>query len=309
MYIFIVNPVAGNGRGVRIFNKLTKSETYKRISTRHYFTKYPRHAEELARKIGSSNLVDLKGIIVIGGDGTIHEVMSGIGDFDIPISFIPGGSGNDFGRGSGITGSPRKILKRIINDNKGIPYWRGIYKFDHSSERTFVNSIGLGFDAEIAKKANESNYKKVFNRLHLGNMSYAIAIIQVLFRFKPFHAEIELNQKKTVIEDCWMVTIANHQYYGGGMKIIPSARIQPNYFPILIINGISKWKILGLFFTVFTGKHINFKEVHLFETNQVIIHTSQPISYQVDGETGSCQFCSIVKNKHVNHIKGSVFCK
>ncbi|WP_010096198.1 diacylglycerol/lipid kinase family protein [Ornithinibacillus scapharcae] len=295
MYIFIVNPVAGNGRGRRVFNQLARSETYREIITSHYFTHYPGHAEELAREISSSRSKDVTGIIVIGGDGTIHEVMNGISDVDIPISFIPGGSGNDFGRGSGIKGSPAEILKRIVHDEKGIPYWRGNYKLDNSTVRTFVNSIGLGFDAEIAQKANHSIYKKFFNKLRLGNLSYVIAIIQVLFRFKPFRAEIELEHDKKVVSDCWMITVANHQYYGGGMKIIPTARIQPNYFPILIIQGISKWKILGLFLTVFTGKHITFKEVHLFQAKQVIIHTSQPITFQVDGQTGSCQNCSISK--------------
>lgn len=307
MYIFIVNPVAGNGRGLHVYNQLSKSDTFKKIPARHFFTEYPHHAEEIAREICSSNLKDIKGIIVIGGDGTIHEVMNGIGDVDIPISFIPGGSGNDFGRGSGITGSPHTILKRIINDDKGISYWRGIYDIDNSIKRSFVNSIGLGFDAEITKKANKSYYKKVFNKLNLGNLSYAIAIIQVLFRFRPFRAVIELDQEKKIISDCWMVTIANHQYYGGGMKIIPSAQIQADYFPVLIIQGISKWKILGLFLTVFSGKHMKFKEVNLYHARQVSIHSDQPISYQVDGQTGSCQSCLIVKNKQMNQIKGSVF--
>nr|WP_222619097.1 hypothetical protein [Ornithinibacillus massiliensis] len=44
------------------------------------------------------------------------------------------------------------------------------------------------------------------------------------------------------------------------MKIIPNAKIQPNVLPVLVIHGISKWKVLGLFLTVFIGKHIRLKK-------------------------------------------------
>lgn len=307
MYIFIVNPVAGNGRGLNIFKKIEKSELYQSLISRVYLTEYPGHAEEIANQIKIETIDDLKSIIIIGGDGTVHEVINGLGDSQIPISFIAGGSGNDFGRGCSIKGSPLTILKKIVEGNQGIPYWKGSYSVDLNEQRDFINSIGFGFDAEIAKKANQSSYKNFLNTLRLGTLSYVIALIQVLFKFRPFQVEVIMDGKKQIIEDCWMVTIANHQYYGGGMKIIPTAKIQPNVIPILIIHHISKWKILGLFITVFTGKHIRFKEVNLYHAETLSIQTNHPITYQVDGQTNSCQSCSITKNKQEIQIMGSDF--
>ncbi|WP_052345816.1 diacylglycerol kinase family protein [Paucisalibacillus sp. EB02] len=307
MYIFIVNPVAGNGRGLKIFKKLEKSKLYQNISSRLYLTQYPGHAEEIANQIMVENNEDLKSIIIIGGDGTVHEVINGLGDTQVPISFIAGGSGNDFGRGCRIKGSPLTILKKIMREKQGILYWKGNYFFDGDNHRSFINSIGFGFDAEIAKQANQSSYKNILNTLRLGTLSYVIALIQVLFKFRPFQVEVVMDGNKQIIEDCWMVTIANHQYYGGGMKIIPSAKIQPSVIPVLIIHGISKWKILGLFITVFTGKHVMFKEVDIHHVETISIRTNYPISYQVDGQTDSCQSCFISKSIQETQIMGSDF--
>lgn len=48
-----------------------------------------------------------------------------------------------------------------------------------------------------------------------------------------------------------------------------NATVQAGIFPVLLIHSISKWKVLGLFMTVFSGKHVNFKEVELFEANRI----------------------------------------
>lgn len=100
-----------------------------------------------------------------------------------------------------------------------------------------------------------------------------------MFRFKPINVEINIDDKRRILTDCWMITAANHPYYGGGMKIIPSAQIRDGTFPLLIINKISKWKVLGVFITVFTGKHIQFKEVELLEATKLEIRSDSSISF------------------------------
>lgn len=89
---------------------------------------------------------------------------------------------------------------------------------------------------------------------------------------------------------------------GGGIKIIPQAIIQPSTFLILLIHSISKWKILGLFLTVFTGKHTTFKENELFETTKLKIMSKGNTPYQVDGETAVCDSCTITKQSKALYI-------
>lgn len=306
MYIFIVNPLAGSGRAIKTFSKIQSSQLYRKIESRYFLTKYSGHAEKIVRHLvkeqSNNNII---AIIVIGGDGTLHEVVNGIGKRYVPIAMIPSGSGNDFIRNFQVGRNPLAIFEAIIKSENGQSYWLGNYQTKNNTRRYFVNSIGFGFDAEIAQTANHSFYKKVLNKLSLGKLSYIIALIQVLRRFKPLNIEVEVNGRKRQINDCWMVTITNHPYYGGGMKIIPNAFIRPSVFPVLIIHSISKWKVLALFMTVFTGKHVNFKEIEIFETTELKISSSENMYYQVDGETHMSQSCVITKQAEIINVMGT----
>lgn len=305
MYIFIVNPNAGGGRGNRVYSKLVNSDLYKTIESKRYYTEYKGHAEEITLMLMKDHPDKITALIVIGGDGTLFEVINGLGNQRIPISFIPGGSGNDFARGCSIDKNPVKVLEEIIINSSELTYWVGEYQINDLPARLFTNSFGFGFDAKITRTANKSQHKKILNKIRLGKVSYIIAIIQELFRFKPVTLEIVVDQHRRVIDNCWMVTITNHPYYGGGMKIIPNAKIQSDVFPVLLIHSISKWKILALFMTVFTGKHINFKEVELLEATELTILSSNKINYQVDGETGTCLTAKITKRNQPIRVLGT----
>lgn len=305
MYVFIINPIAGNGRAKRHFATIKKSKLYQDIKSEYYITKYKGHAEEITEQILTKKEYQVATIIVVGGDGTLNEVINGLENYSIPVSFIPGGSGNDFARGCKITGSPLEILQQTINGNNTIPYWLGNYQADEELTRHFINNIGFGFDAEIAKAANDSKYKKIFNFLRIGRLSYVIALIQVLFQFKPFDVILNYDNNTYSIKDCWMVTISNHPFYGGGMKVIPNAKIQPTIFPLMIIHSISRWKILGLFMTVFSGSHVGFKEVEIIEAKKLSIHSEEKLTYQVDGEVSTCYFSEITKQSKITYIQGT----
>src|SRR5690625_1868693 len=108
MYVFIVNPIAGNGRAKRIHQRLMNQDKYKQMNPVCYYTEYKGHAEKVVKELRTAKM-----IVVIGGDGTIHEVINGLRNRQIPIAFIPGGSGNDFARGSSLSLSPKKAFQHI----------------------------------------------------------------------------------------------------------------------------------------------------------------------------------------------------
>lgn len=304
MYSIIVNPVAGNGKGKRIFTKLKNTELYQSIDCISHVTEYEGHAEIIAEEI-MMRKEKTSCVIVIGGDGTLHEVMNGLDHGMQSIAFIPGGSGNDFARGCRIKKDPLKAFEQIVTGEKRNPYWVGHYWIEGGRKRDFVNNIGFGFDAEVTEYANTSSIKKWCNALGLGTVSYVIALLYVLFHFKPRTVDITMDGKTKQITDCWMVTVANHPFYGGGMKIIPSATIQPEYFPVLIIQSISKWKVLALFITVFTGKHIHFKEVSIQMVKHFHIKSHSGMAYQTDGFAGYCQQCTLKKDVNPINIHGA----
>ena len=306
MYVFIVNPIAGNGRAKKAFRQISESTIFTQINKEVYLTEYQGHAKKIVKELTSKKSFCIKAIIIIGGDGTIHDAINGLRKTPINIGFIPGGSGNDFARGCKIKDNPVKLLESIVQGKGEIDYWFGSYEMKGSKKR-FANNIGFGFDAEVAKRANESKYKGFLSKWGLGNISYLFALLHILFSFKPKDITISYNGKKRVINDCWMITISNHPYYGGGMKIIPTAKIQSDILPVLIIHSISKWKVLILFLTVFTGQHLRFKEIELFETEKIHISSEEEVYFHADGETSKCMETTITKESGKVSIMGTLY--
>src|SRR5690625_2783698 len=305
MYILIINPVAGNGRAKQFYKSIIKSEQLKEHSFYTFYTEYEGHAEEITQQLFKKyNPTEISGIIVFGGDGTMHEVLNEISDFTIPISFIPGGSGNDFARGVSLERKPMKIIRNIITNDKKATYSLGQYHLNKKENRKFLNCIGFGFDAVVAKSANESKLKKILNKIKLGKISYLFELIKQLFFYKPITITIEMDGKSKTFHRCLLMTINNQPYFGGGMKINPLAKNNDEHFSVLVVDSISKWKVLFLFGTVFTGKHINFKEVHTFNTSAVKVTSKEMIPFQVDGETGMTKSCYVEKHESPIQVLG-----
>ncbi|MEI3606134.1 diacylglycerol kinase family lipid kinase [Pseudogracilibacillus sp. SE30717A] len=302
MNIIIVNPRAGNGNAKKIHLRLMKLAEYKKLQPICYYTDYPGHAEEIAANLNSGCINSL---IVIGGDGTMHEVINGLNNPQIPISFIPGGSGNDFTRGSLLPNKPTVILNNILHNHTTKNYWLGTYTLSNSMAREFINCIGFGFDAEVTKRANHSPFKRMFNKLKLGTVVYSIALVSALFTYKPSVITIKTEKEIQTFTRCFLMTINNQPYFGGGMKINPTADNNEEEFSIMVIDSISKWKVLALFITVFKGKHIDFKEVTILKAKRIEVISNCPLPYQVDGEVGTALNCKIAKKPFPIKVKGA----
>ena len=307
MYIFIVNPIAGSGKGKQLFEKLQKTSTYQAINAHFIYTKYRGHATEIALELSdSATSHEISAIIVVGGDGTVHEVLNGLEDKSIPISFLLGGSGNDFARGCSITGRPEEILKRVITGNNPVTYWPSTYDCGLEHERLFANSIGFGFDAVIAKQTNNSLLKTILNRFNLGKLSYAIVLIRCIINFKPLTFKVETEDGVREVNNCWIALASNHPYVGGGIKLVPKAICEKDKFTVILIHSISRIKVILLFATVFTGLHTHLKEVEQFSTNKISFEFNDSIIFQVDGEMSKARKCIITKQSNGVTLLGTI---
>ena len=101
MYTFIANPNARSGRGILLWKQIEKILQEKEIEYKVLFTKYQHHATRLVHDLTSDSASHT--IVVLGGDGTLNEVIDGIAYLDkVTLGYIPLGSGNDFARGLGL---------------------------------------------------------------------------------------------------------------------------------------------------------------------------------------------------------------
>ncbi|MFS0864496.1 diacylglycerol/lipid kinase family protein [Fredinandcohnia sp. 179-A 10B2 NHS] len=288
LLFFIVNTKAGNGRSLKVWNKVKQELEKNNIKYRSFLTKYPTHAEELARQIGSMFEEKIDAVIAVGGDGTLHEVLNGMVYYpDVKVGYIPAGSGNDFSRGFHVPNSPLDALSLIVRNRKSKGKFFDIGKCKVkgvTKTHYFVSNMGAGFDAAVAKLTNESKMKKYLNKIHLGSLSYVGAVFRQLFTYRLTDVSITIDGQPYTYENVWFVTISNQPYYGGGMKIAPMAITTDGLLDITIVHNLSRVKLLFVFVTVFFGKHTNFKEVSQLKGAKVSIESSESMLVHADGE-------------------------
>ncbi|UOQ46107.1 diacylglycerol kinase family lipid kinase [Halobacillus salinarum] len=299
MYIIIVNPEAGQKSADKLFQKIQKEPLFKSKNCRSFYTSYKGHAEKLTRQLIEIHKEVLQCVIVIGGDGTFHEVINGLKENpEFPVAFIPAGSGNDFSRGISSSQDGVELFRSIVVTPQIIRVNHGSYRLQQSSrtgKRVFANSIGFGLDGKVVEVANNPLFRKWLRRFHLSSFRYIFALLKVLPKYKPIQVDLKIDGRKLSLGKASLLSITNHPFYGKGMKIAPGAHIMSPRFKVVLIKPLKKWKLLMFFLLVFTGQHTKLKEVSLMDAESVEVFSSSPLPYQADGQHGATFYCKIDK--------------
>jgi diacylglycerol kinase (ATP) len=240
----------------------------------------------------------LDAILIFGGDGTVHRHLGSLVKLELPVLVVPAGSGNDFARALGLLhvadslaawrtfiageSAPRAVdlgtIKPIAAPGTTLP---GTL----APERNYFScAAGVGLDGEIARRANALPR---WLRAHGG---YALSLPGALVNFQPFNLRLstsDVTEGKFVPQSerpIVTAVFANTPYYGGGMKIAPRAQMDDGQLDVCLIREIPKLKLLGVFPSVYFGKHLGLREVEYFPSSSVRIETDRPLDVYADGE-------------------------
>ncbi len=80
------------------------------------------------------------------------------------------------------------------------------------------------------------------------------------------------------------VAFGNAQSYGSGMRITPKAELADGKLDVCFVRKVGKARLLRLFPTVFSGKHLGIPEVEYFQAEQIVVETETPLDVYADGE-------------------------
>lgn len=284
MFHFIVNPSSRSNTGRRIWKQVEKELKMLHIKYKVHYTSYQYHATKLATEICKED--GEKTIVALGGDGTVNEVINGISDFDnVKFGYIPTGSSNDFARGLGMPTKTKKALDNILYPKNVKEMNVGIIKLQEEVNK-FGVSCGIGLDAFISAKANSSPLKPVFNRLHLGFLTYAFVCVQEVFKYRPFKLTVSFDDQKPQIFDyCLFCTAMNGLCEGGGLRLSPGANPFDDYLDVCIVNSNNLVKLICVLPLAFFGKHtICTKEVSVVRCKKLHVISDRPMPIHRDGE-------------------------
>ena len=282
-YTFIVNPNSKTGKGREIWDKVHEEIEKREVDYEYVYTKKPKDAIKIAGEITSDGLEHY--IVIVGGDGTINEVINGITDIEkTTIGYIPTGSGNDFARGMNLEKDPVKALDNILAGNNIKKTDIGVINREGRIRR-FMVSTGIGFDAAICHQVSVSKYKRLLNKLHLGKLSYVFVALNRLFKDDIVKAEIDIDNEETIrLNNTYFVSVMNNPYEGGGFKFCPKADSNDRKLDIIAISGLPKLVVLSLLPTAFFGLHVFFKGITIRTGEKIRVRTEKSLPVHVDGE-------------------------
>ncbi len=286
MYYFIVNPKSRTGKGLEVWKCVKTYLRDNNISYRARDTKYEGHATELAR-----NLCELPkdkiNLIVIGGDGTVNEVLCGITDFGrINFGVIPTGSGNDFARGLGIKGKPLEVLAKLLMSEKTEAIDMGKINYgEDNMTRYFAISSGVGLDAIVCKKALTSKLKQILNKLHLGKLTYIILTVHTLFSMETVEVKVSFDEgEEKEFNKLIYAAAMNFRAEGGGVPMAPKADMKDGLLSVCFAHGIPKWRTFFCLPLLVMAKHEKLKGFDVIDCKKCKIALDKPVVLHADGE-------------------------
>ncbi len=271
-WVFIVNPIAGNGYAKTIVPEIEMMTKKHGVNPEIIFTEKPGHAADLSRKYLE---LGFRYIIGVGGDGTVNEISrSLIGGKNVVTGIIPAGTGNDFIQ---ILGFPNRFQEKEWN----IFFKRTVISMDAGmvNGMVFFNGMGLGFDAQVAAE----NYTEPGKVKKGGAHKYIWHILKTLLFFK---------EKKMVVTegvakhetDCFINTIAIGRRFAGGFLLTPNAIANDGLLDICMIKRLNLIQRFLILLKVPKGQHIKDKKVNYYQTSEIELEFIDEVPFHVDGE-------------------------
>ncbi len=284
-WLVIVNPNAGIGRCKRDWGKISKLLNDNQFDYHPVFTERPMHAIDLViENIGKG----FKKVIVVGGDGTMNEVINGIfkqkhvTSTEIVTGMISVGTGNDWARTFNIPIEYEKAIKTIKNYTTMLQD-AGIIKYQNYSEpkeRYFINVAGLGFDGLVAQKTNSDKIRGRGNPL-----LYLTNIFSSLFSYKSAETSIVIDNNHELKYKVFSIGIGIGKYNGGGMLQVPSAKPDNGIFDMTLIKELSKWSVIGNLKRLYNGTIGKHRKVETHKGKHIRIESKPSILLEADGES------------------------
>lgn len=253
------------------------------------FTKAAGDGAILARKAAESGR---EFVIACGGDGTINEVANGIieSGADVEFGVLPAGTGGDFRRSLGMPQMPREAARALKNGkSKVIDVGRVTFQ-DHQDQtvsRYFLNVSSFGLAASIIERVKSN---KALDWLPLGGVrgraSFALSTLQEVVGLDPVTVKVKIDDGEEKLLQTVNFCVANARYFGGGMMIAPSAKLDDGELDLVNIGDIRTAKILLNAYTLYNGSHLDLSEVKSLLARRIEAVAAGPsdIHIEVDGE-------------------------
>ncbi len=278
---FVINPRSAGGRTVRVWSRLRSTlEVSLGKPVAHGMTRGPMDAARLAARAVEQGHDP---VVCLGGDGTVNEVLNGLLQASGPtpvFGYVPSGTGGDLARTLRLTGLTIEDHARRILHPTIIELDHGLARFvDHGggrATRRFMNELSVGFSARTVNAVNRSS------KLLGGRISFGLGVLRSLAGLTNFEVEILIEGEPWFRGDTFLVAVTNGKFFGGGMKIAPSADPDDGLFDVVVLPRLGRVGLLRRFGSIYDGSHVAMPGVSVTRGKVIELRCSEFL--EMDGE-------------------------
>lgn len=273
-FVLAVNPYSGKKRSAEILDLVKPVFDSSGVDLTIIFTEFSGHARELAENLDFDGY---DGFLVLGGDGTLHEVVNGMflrqDGMTLPIGLIPGGSGNSIAYDLDLR-DPVVSANSIVNheirflDTAEIKMGQNVIYS--------INLIGWGLITDVGKRAESLRW--------VGPSRYTVSsLIEIMLR-KNRKAKLIIDDK-TFSDVFTFIVACNSVHIGKGMKMAPYAELDDGLIDLLVVDAnISRRRLFTVLPKLFDGTHVSEPEVSYYQASSFSILSDTDDILNIDGE-------------------------
>lgn len=225
------------------------------------------HRGEIAERARSASV-----IVAVGGDGTVTDTLTGLGDLPTPLAIVPGGSTNVIAQELGLPSDPAEICGLIFGAHDV-----RIMDAATCNDRLFLHMAGAGFDSRIFDHTNPELKRRVGWFAYLPSAASSIRLPPARFEVKTESAEFELTSP--------MVLVAN----GAGvirpsLYVFPGISSTDGWLDLIAITALHPTAIAGVV-ARFASRTMD-RSPHIIHARaqKISIRSDPPMPIQVDGD-------------------------
>jgi len=278
---FIVNPRAGGG--LRRFSAIVNRLRAEGIPFASSATLSPGDGSVLARLARDR---DFRAIVVVGGDGTINDVVNGLATpdgtvaRDTPLGIIPNGTATDFAKSMGVPLARDAAVERLLaGEESDVDVGR--IRFADGHQCFFVNVLGAGFDAEVAGRAHDVR-GPIMPSIPAHVVGFASALAG--YHNRQITITFDGQDDKRARVRANMVVVANGASYGGVFRLAPDAQPDDGLLDVVVVGDLQRVELLVNLPRLVAGTHLGHEKVEVHRVPSLSLESEERALVQADGE-------------------------
>lgn len=270
--VAIINPVAGAGPKGLGFHAVPAVARQGGIHIDCRITQAPGEARRIAARMASETRPgELRAVIVVGGDGTVHEVADGLTGSPLPLAVWPTGTENLFAKSFGFQCRAESILA-CLRVGRVMPIDLGV-----ANGRSFLIVAGMGFDAEVVHRLAG------LRTGHITHLSYGGPLWRTFWehRFPHFRA---YDEQTLIWEGRGLVFVGNMPRYSLGLRVIRDAVCNDGLLDLCIFPCRGRLGLIGHSLRTVFRAHLEHGGVRYHRFRRARIESDDPVPVELDGE-------------------------